>query len=97
MTNALCPSCDAQIEIGAMPVCGMRLECPACDAALKIIWLDPVELDWWDYEDDADETDDRFPEEEEDETNYFAKMGRFSVVSGVDEEDLDLAIGDDGI
>ena len=87
MKNATCPSCDAEIEIGAMPSYGLRLECPACDAVLKIIWLDPVELDWWDY-DDEDEREDNFFDDE-DEVSYYDEMAYISVHTSIDEVDID--------
>jgi hypothetical protein len=92
--SAVCPSCDADIEIGAMPAYGMRLECPVCDAALKIIWLDPIELDWWDYEED-DEGEAHNMEEEEDET-LFEERAYFNIIGRLDDEDLDFDMGDMG-
>lgn len=89
MKSAVCPSCDADIEIGAMPCYGLRLECPVCDAALKIIWLDPVELDWWDYEDDDDEKDAVYPEEEDDELTDFEERAYIRVLDNLDEDDLE--------
>jgi hypothetical protein len=89
MKSAVCPSCDADIEIGAMPCYGLRLECPVCDAALKIIWLDPVELDWWDYEDDEDDKDVTSPEEDEDDLSDFEERAYISIIDNLDEGDLD--------
>lgn len=97
MRSAACPSCDADIEIGAMPAFGMRLECPVCDASLKIIWLDPIELDWWDYDEDEEfeENDAHDLEEEEDEA-LFGERAYFSIFSSSDNEDKDFDIDDMG-
>jgi len=65
--TAVCPSCDAEIEVGITPQIGLRLDCPVCDASLKIIWLDPIELDWWDEEDEYDDFESDMDDEDEDE------------------------------
>ncbi len=58
MKTAICPSCDAEIEIGRMPQLGMRVVCPICDGVFRIIWLHPPELDWWEEDNDDFENND---------------------------------------
>ncbi len=65
MAQAECPSCDSNVNVGTIPKVGHRVTCPTCDAALEVVWLNPVELDWL-YEDDEDYEYDY----DEDESDY---------------------------
>ena len=41
-----CPECDADVPFADMPALGDRIHCPCCRAALLVIGLTPIELDW---------------------------------------------------
>jgi lysine biosynthesis protein LysW len=41
-----CPVCDAWFYLEDDVEVGDRIECPECDAQLKVVSLDPVELDY---------------------------------------------------
>lgn len=43
---ALCPDCETEILLEADAEEGQNITCPECWAYLKIISLDPPELDW---------------------------------------------------
>jgi alpha-aminoadipate/glutamate carrier protein LysW len=42
---ALCPQCEANIDIGDDPEEGQTLDCPECGAELEVVNTNPVELD----------------------------------------------------
>ena len=53
-----CPLCGEKVKVGTKPWIGQEVECPACDAVLEVVGLNPVSLDWpYDdegYDDEAD-------------------------------------------
>ena len=52
MSVAKCPLCGEKIKVGNQPWIGQEFTCPACDAVLEVVKLDPVSLDW-PYDDDG--------------------------------------------
>lgn len=46
MKNAECLVCGDFIEVGLKLKYGQRLHCPACNAVLEVIDLNPIKLDW---------------------------------------------------
>ena len=46
MKEAKCPLCKEKIKMGIRPWKGQQIECPACDAVLEVVGLNPVSLDW---------------------------------------------------
>jgi lysine biosynthesis protein LysW len=61
MPYALCPDCDQEIVLNRVIV-GQMVTCPHCDAALEVISVDPLELDWaydwsWEEEEEDQESD----------------------------------------
>lgn len=44
--TAVCPDCETAIELDAELTLGQNITCPECWAYLKVVSLDPVELDW---------------------------------------------------
>jgi len=46
MPVAVCPECRAVVAMEAVPVLGQHAECPGCKAALEVVGLQPLELDW---------------------------------------------------
>ncbi len=65
MPVAICPSCGDDIKLSGRPRIGQRVVCPYCEAELEVIELDPVELDWVDYEEEWEEDWEEEWEEEE--------------------------------
>jgi lysine biosynthesis protein LysW len=65
MVMAICPACEAQINIQGQVEMGQSVVCPQCAEDLEVIDIDPLELDWayeeldWDGDED-DEDDDTF-------------------------------------
>lgn len=45
MTVAKCPLCGEKVKVGTKPWIGQELECPACDAVLEVVGLNPVFLE----------------------------------------------------
>jgi hypothetical protein len=41
-----CPDCEQLIYLGLIPEEGQQVTCPSCWAYLKIINLEPIELNW---------------------------------------------------
>jgi alpha-aminoadipate carrier protein LysW len=63
---AICPECDAEIEVDEYDVDkGDLLSCPECGSSLEVTGIAPVELDVAGDEEDEDEED----EEEAGETD----------------------------
>ena len=61
---AICPECDAEIEVDEFDVDkGDQLSCPECGSNLEVVGLSPIELD---VADDDDDDDDDEEEEAED-------------------------------
>ena len=52
ITVAKCPLCGEKIKVGTKPWIGQEIECPACDAILEVVGLNPVSLDC-PYEDEG--------------------------------------------
>ena len=46
MKESKCPLCGERIKIGAKPWRGQEIPCPACDAILEVVGLNPLCLDW---------------------------------------------------
>ena len=46
MKEAKCPLCREKIKIGVKSWRGQQIECPACDAVLEVVELNPISLDW---------------------------------------------------
>ena len=46
MENVKCPLCGEKVRVGTKPWLGQKVDCPACDAALEIVSLRPLSLDW---------------------------------------------------
>ena len=46
MLQAACPECHSQVTFACAPQLGERTECTACRAALEVVKLRPLELDW---------------------------------------------------
>jgi lysine biosynthesis protein LysW len=46
MPVSVCPECRALVTLEAAPALGQRAECPGCRAALEVVSLQPLELDW---------------------------------------------------
>lgn len=57
MPKTYCPSCDTIISVES-PREGAMINCDECGAGLKIISVDPFEVDFpFDYDDDWDDDD----------------------------------------
>ncbi len=70
MAIAICPSCGEDIKLSGRPTLGQRVRCPHCDADLEVIDLEPLELDWVDYEEDWEEEEEWEEEDWEDEEDW---------------------------
>ena len=46
MVIGACPECDADVVFNEMPNLEQRVVCAHCRAALIVIGLTPIELDW---------------------------------------------------
>jgi hypothetical protein len=46
MVIGACPECDADVVFNEMPSLEQRIVCARCRAALIVIGLTPIELDW---------------------------------------------------
>ncbi len=50
MMKVECPSCEEYLKINQRLKVGQQIKCRYCFALLKVIGLDPTELDWEDEE-----------------------------------------------
>ena len=46
MAFAYCPECGARASVGRLPKVGRMIFCECCDAGLRIVDLNPLQLDW---------------------------------------------------
>ena len=46
MKETKCPLCGERIKVGVKPWRGQEITCPACDAILEVVGLNPISLDW---------------------------------------------------
>jgi lysine biosynthesis protein LysW len=46
MAFAYCPECGARASVGRLPKVGRMVFCECCDAGLRIVDLNPLQLDW---------------------------------------------------
>jgi DNA-directed RNA polymerase subunit RPC12/RpoP len=63
--TAICPACDESIILNAEPKLEQKVRCPHCRTDLIVVEVEPVELDWDDFEDDWDDDDDDWDDDEE--------------------------------
>lgn len=78
---AVCPECESELHVDEEMDKGDTLVCEDCEAKLKVVGLDPIELDAVTAE---DEDEDDFDEEEE---AYFSRGRRRGRAYGSDEEE----------
>lgn len=64
MKESKCPLCGERIKVGVKVWKGQRVDCPACDAVLEVVGLNPLSLDW--PYDDEGYLDYGYDEEEDD-------------------------------
>jgi alpha-aminoadipate/glutamate carrier protein LysW len=63
-----CPMCDAVIDVDEEDLDeGDPLSCDECGASIRVVGVDPIELESDDDADDDDEDFDDFDDEDEDE------------------------------
>ena len=62
MPTAICPECDEEVYVDADAEQSDIIACDECGADLKVVGLDPVELDVYDGDDlfDDDDEEDEF-------------------------------------
>ena len=64
---AICPECDAEIEVDEFDVDkGDQLSCPECGSNLEVTGLSPLELDIAPDDDDDDDEDDEDEDADDD-------------------------------
>jgi lysine biosynthesis protein LysW len=47
MVKTHCLNCQADIPLGVDPKIGQMVTCPACQSSFEVVWLFPLELDWF--------------------------------------------------
>jgi lysine biosynthesis protein LysW len=68
MPQGVCPECKATVHVDEDADKGDIIECEECGAILRLVGLDPIELDLEsDYEDDEDYDD--YDDDYDDETS----------------------------
>jgi lysine biosynthesis protein LysW len=43
---ATCPDCAEEFHLGTSPKLDLKVTCPNCKSHLKVVSLNPLELDW---------------------------------------------------
>ena len=66
MPYAVCPGCNEEIYLPKRPQLGDIVTCEGCENELQVVSTNPLELDWYD-EDEEDLGDDIDDDEDEDE------------------------------
>jgi uncharacterized paraquat-inducible protein A len=49
MPRSLCPACEGAVSLPGRPQLGLKVTCPFCGEQLQVVWENPLELDWADY------------------------------------------------
>ncbi len=57
MAFAVCPGCDGNVYIAGRPRMGQKVTCNGCEEELVVVSTDPLELDWPQEEEWADDED----------------------------------------
>lgn len=47
MPKGACPNCKSPVEAGRRPHVGQRLVCETCQTPVEVVWLYPLELDFY--------------------------------------------------
>ena len=55
-----CPECGYRVEMPVRARLGTRVECDECGELLEVINLDPLELDFAEWDDDWDDDEDDY-------------------------------------
>ena len=71
--RAECPSCGEEIILPTAAQPGQRIDCSHCVASLKIVWLDPPELDWIESEEFDDDLDEDYLDDEDDDDDLYGE------------------------
>lgn len=65
VSRVICPACEEYIVLRTAVSLDQKIRCPHCFTDLVVIQLNPVELDWddfedddWEYDEDDDDDDD---------------------------------------
>lgn len=58
MATAVCPECGSNVNVRGIPERGQRLRCRECGTELRVIGLEPLELNWADEDWQEEEEDD---------------------------------------
>jgi hypothetical protein len=46
MAFGYCPDCLARLDLNCIPKAGQEVTCGGCNAVLKVIDLNPLQIDW---------------------------------------------------
>ncbi len=55
--TALCPDCEEPVKLGVNPKLGEKFTCPNCWAYLELVNLNPVQLNWDEFDEDSVDDD----------------------------------------
>lgn len=62
-----CPTCEKKFGVPDKVREGYRIECPQCGELLRVVSVDPFEIEYWDEEEEEEEQDFEALEELEEE------------------------------
>ena len=70
--RVICPACEEYITLKTAVDIDSKVRCPHCYTDLVVVQMNPIELDWDEYEDDDDwDDDDDFGlDDDEDDSDY---------------------------
>lgn len=71
-----CPTCEERFSVSREPEVGDKLECPGCGELLRIICDDPLEISYWDDEDEEGEEPNSYEESLDEVQGLGEKSGR---------------------
>lgn len=74
MAITWCLSCDGEMSLGPKPKVGQLFTCQFCKSAFELVWLNPIELDWPDFDDDDDEYESIYEYEDDQDLKTYADM-----------------------
>jgi alpha-aminoadipate carrier protein LysW len=72
MPQGTCPECKAAIHVDEDADKGDTIECDECGAILRLVGLDPIELDLEsDYDDEDEDYDDDYDDDDDDDRDRY--------------------------
>ncbi|MCK4333320.1 hypothetical protein KAX06_00875 [candidate division WOR-3 bacterium] len=85
-----CPTCEERFSASREPEVGAKLECPKCGELLRVICDDPLEISYWDDEEEEGEEPESYEESLDEVQGLVEKSGRPVFPEDEENETIEL-------